>query len=221
MKSMPHEIEEMADFFDKRVDGYEDHMRSILDIDGFYGTVAGAFPESGGILSILDLGCGTGLELGYLLRRMPHARITGVDLASEMLRKLRETYRERMHQIKLIRANYVTYPLGETRYDYAVSVQSLHHFLSEEKAAIYRKIHNALGKDGAYVEGDFVVVDTDAREYLADYYAHMAEGDGGLYHLDIPFTLETQIELLKDAGFAGVEVLYHENAAAVYRAVKE
>jgi len=220
MNSMSHEIEEMADFFNKRAEGYEDHMRSILDMDGFYGAVAKAFPESEETMNILDLGCGTGLELGYLLHRMPRARITGIDLSAEMLSQLRTTYRDRMEQITLIRDSYVTYPLGEARYDFAVSAQSLHHFLPEEKTAIYRNIYNALKKGGVYVEGDFVVDEAEAQEYLKSYHAHMAQGDEGLYHLDIPFTLETQIGLLQDAGFGSVEVLYHQDAAAVYKAVK-
>ena len=217
---MSREIEEMAAFFGKRAEGYEDHMRSFLDMDAFYGAVAGAFPQSGESLNILDLGCGTGLEIRYLFQRMPHARITGIDLAEEMLNQLRRTYRDRMDQITLIRDSYMTHPLGEARYDYAVSVQSLHHFLPKEKTAIYRNIYNALKKGGVYVEGDFVVDEAEAQEYLKSYHAHMAQGDEGLYHLDIPFTLETQIGLLQDAGFGSVEVLYHQDAAAVHKAVK-
>jgi len=217
---MSQEIEKMAAFFDKRAEGYEEHMRSLLDMDGFYGAVAGAFSESEERLNILDLGCGTGLEMGYLFQQMPNARITGIDLAGEMLNQLRHTYRERMDQITLIQESYVTHPLGEARYDYAVSVQSLHHFLPGEKTAIYRKIHEALREGGVYVEGDFVVDEEDAEEYMQVYRDHMAEGNGALYHLDIPFTLDTQIRLLTEAGFSKVEVLYHEDAAAVYKATK-
>ena len=35
---------------------------------------------------ILDLGCGTGLATGVLLKRFPNARITGLDLSEEMLK---------------------------------------------------------------------------------------------------------------------------------------
>jgi len=217
---MSHDIEKMDAFFNKRTNGYEDHMRSVLDMDGFYGAVAGAFPESAEAFHILDLGCGTGLELGYLFQRIPHARITGIDLAGKMLDKLRETYTKRMDQITLIQADYAAYPLGAACYDYGVSVQSLHHIPPGQKTAIYGKIYTALAKGGVYVEGDFVVDEAEAQEYLSAYRAHMATGDGGRYHLDTPTTLQTQVGLLKDAGFGPVEVLYHEDAAAVYKAVK-
>jgi tRNA (cmo5U34)-methyltransferase len=220
MKDMSYEIEVMAAFFNKRVEEYEAHMRSILDMDGFYGAVAGAFPVSGESINILDLGCGTGRELSYLFRRMPGARITGIDIAAKMLEKLQDTYRDRMEQITLIRGDYAAYPLGKDCYDYAASVQSLHHFPPEEKTVVYRKIHNALKTGGAYVEGDYVVNETDAQKYLNEYRAHRAKGNDGLYHLDVPVTLDTQDRLLRDAGFVRVEVLYHEGAAAVMKATK-
>jgi tRNA (cmo5U34)-methyltransferase len=212
------QIEEMGAFFDRRVDGYEEHMRSILDIDGFYGAVAGALPQSDEPLRILDLGCGTGLELSFLFGRLPQARVTGIDLSGAMLDQLRDTYRDRMGQITLIRDNYAACPLGESYYDHAVSVQSLHHFPPEEKTAVYRNIARALRPGGAYAEGDFVVTAAEEKEYLNAYRA--AHTDGGLYHLDIPLTVERQIELFKAAGFCGVDLLYHADAAAVFRAAK-
>lgn len=35
---------------------------------------------------LLDLGCGTGLELGRIFQRFPDISVTGVDLSSEMLK---------------------------------------------------------------------------------------------------------------------------------------
>jgi hypothetical protein len=39
---------------------------------------------------------------------------------------------------------------------------------------------------------------------------------GGCYHVDVPCSLETQISLLQEAGFAHVELLWHMDRAAVY-----
>lgn len=217
---MSHEIETMAAFFDRRAEAYEDHMRGILDVEGFYGAVAGGLPQSEESLCVLDLGCGTGLELHYLFGRMPHAQVTGIDLSGVMLDRLRETYRDRMGQIALVQDNYAGHPLGEACYDCAVSVQSLHHFLPEAKLTIYRRIASALRPGGAYLEGDFVVDEPEAAVYLKDYHEARAEGDDALYHLDIPLTVEKQMELLWAAGFGGIDVLYHAGTAAVFRAVK-
>ena len=61
-------LEKMGAFFDARLDGYDEHM--LTDIEGageFYPFTASLLPEG----NILDLGCGTGLELGFYL---PSAR---------------------------------------------------------------------------------------------------------------------------------------------------
>jgi hypothetical protein len=42
----------------------------------------------------------------------------------------------------------------------------------------------------------------------------------GYYHLDIPFSLETQFRLLREAGFATVELLWQAGLSAVYVARK-
>ena len=49
-------LEEMSGFFEKRLDGYEEHM---LIWDKSYEMFAGLLPPE--CQNILDLGCGTGL----------------------------------------------------------------------------------------------------------------------------------------------------------------
>ena len=41
---------------------------------------------------VLDLGCGTGLELEYYFRLNSTAMVTGIDLAAGMLQKLKEKF---------------------------------------------------------------------------------------------------------------------------------
>ena len=77
--------EDMNGFFAARVDTYEAHM-SVWD--KAYGRVAELTPGDCGPL--LDLGCGTGLELASLYRRFPALQVTGIDLSETMLGQLRE-----------------------------------------------------------------------------------------------------------------------------------
>ena len=51
-------LEEMSDFFTKRLDGYEEHMS---DLEKSYQMFADILPLK--CRKVLDLGCGTGLEL--------------------------------------------------------------------------------------------------------------------------------------------------------------
>ena len=58
-------LEKMGAFFDARLDGYEAHqLTAIDDAAEFYPFTAGCLPQTPGA-RVLDLGCGTGLELGY------------------------------------------------------------------------------------------------------------------------------------------------------------
>ena len=56
-------LEKMDDFFAARIDGYDEHMkRDIEGASGFYAYTASLLPSAEGS-RVLDLGCGTGLEL--------------------------------------------------------------------------------------------------------------------------------------------------------------
>lgn len=119
--------EEMAAFFAKRIESYEDvHLGSWAEE---YGQIADYFDE--GLGSLLDIGCGTGLELHAIYRRFPGVKVTGIDLSEEMLNRLRLTFAE--HEIELIRGDYFSLPLGEERYDAALSFETLHHFPAEKR----------------------------------------------------------------------------------------
>ena len=88
-------LEKMGEFFDARLDGYEEHqLKTIASAEEFYPFTAACLPKAPGS-RILDLGCGTGLELGYYYEMVPTALVTGIDLAPGMLEALRKKYPEK------------------------------------------------------------------------------------------------------------------------------
>lgn len=119
-------LERMNDFFASRLNGYEEHMLSEIEGAGeFYPYTASLLPMEQGA-KVLDLGCGTGLELTYYFALNRAASVVGIDLSDKMLEKLAEKFGNQ--EIKLINASYFDLPFGEREYDAAVSVESLHHF---------------------------------------------------------------------------------------------
>ena len=104
--------EEMASFFDTRVEGYEDHMRESFEgmLEEFYERVALPISETTEPVRILDMGCGTGLELESIFQRIPGAEITGIDMSTRMLDLLRQKYAAYAAQLRLVQGSYVDIP---------------------------------------------------------------------------------------------------------------
>lgn len=201
-------LEKMGAFFEARLDGYDEHMlTNIESAREFYPFTARRLPMEPGA-RILDLGCGTGLELAEYFALNPGAKVTGIDLASGMLRALEEKFPGK--DITLICGSYFDVPFGEG-FDGAVSVESLHHFTKEEKIPLYRKLRNALKPGGFFILTDyFSLSDEEERWHRAELLRLKAEQgitDGEFYHYDTPLTVAHETEALLAAGFSAVEVL--------------
>jgi tRNA (cmo5U34)-methyltransferase len=211
--------EVMGDFFNARAAGYDDHQREYAFSPGtsfveFYEALASPIPETGEPLQILDLGCGTGLELDALFERAPNILVTGIDLSAGLLELLREKHSARMSQITLVLGSYLTTPLGTRAYDYAIAAMANHHLLHNAKRALYKRIHAALKPGGKFVEGESVTRPDLEDQFIAEYHEQTAmvpPADEGYYHVDVPLSLKTQKDLLLEAGFTDFEVLWRED----------
>ena len=212
----------MSDFFDKVSGGYDAHMEANVEaFEEFYSVVAAAIPETQEAISILDIGCGTGLELAGVFGKAPNALITGIDLSVEMLNILKDKYAAYSSQITLLEESYLTYPFGEETYDYIISVMTAHHLLPESKCELYRKIKKALKPDGKYIEGDYITTPEKEKEVRDRFYEIQKSNRGledGTHHIDLECSLETQKRLLAEAGFTKVDVLWEWGETAVYTA---
>ena len=202
-------LEKMKEFFEVRLSGYEEHqLTSIESAREFYPFTASCLPQTAGS-GVLDLGCGTGLELGYYFDMVPTARITGIDLAPGMLEVLRDKFPDK--SLTLIAGSYFDVPLGENAFDAAVSVESLHHFTKGEKLPLYEKLWKALKPGGYLILTDFFAAsDEEERLRRAEYLRLKKEQgveDGGFYHYDTPLTVEHEKEALLAAGFSSVTLL--------------
>ena len=215
-------LEKMGEFFDARLSGYEEHqLTGIEAAQEFYPFTADCLPQDPGS-RILDLGCGTGLELGYYLERVPTARITGVDLAPGMLDALRGKFPDK--SMTLVLGSYFDVPFDENAFDAAVSVESLHHFTKEEKTPLYRKLRNALKPGGFFILTDyFALSDEEERSRRAELLRLKTEqriSDGAFYHFDTPLTVGHEKEALIAAGFSSVAVVKNWGATYTLKAIR-
>lgn len=204
-------LEEMSDFFTKRLHDYEEHM-SVWEED--YQVFDEALPLE--CQKVLDLGCGTGLELDKIWQKNPDIEVTGVDLCANMLKKLLEKHHDK--PLAAICQDYFQYDFGYAKWDAVISFESLHHFLLERKRGLYRKIFCSLKKRGVFLLGDYFACCNEEEELLRSVYLKKRKqfpiSESCYVHFDIPLTLEHEKELLQEAGFV-IEKILDGNVAII------
>ncbi|MBP3452760.1 MAG: methyltransferase domain-containing protein [Clostridia bacterium] len=215
-------LEKMRDFFEARLDGYDEHMMTNIEsATEFYPFTAKMLPAIANC-HILDLGCGTGLELEEYYLLCPSAKVTGIDLSQGMLSTLGKKLADK--DITLIVGSYFDVPFGKDVFEAAVSVESLHHFTKEEKISLYTKLHAALKENGYFILTDYFSLSDDEekmhRQNLIALKAEQGICDNEFYHYDTPLTVKHETEALLQAGFSTVEVLNHWGATYTLKAVK-
>lgn len=211
--------ERMDQFFDKRADSYEDHMLQDESNYKYYQMISDPINKTDQKISILDLGCGSGLELAGIFKKAPNAMITGIDLSQKLMEKLMENYHEFADQITLINSSYLTFPFSEKTHDYVISSMTMHHFVYDDKIKLYEMIRKTLKDGGIYIEGDYITDQEKEQQYLQKYQQIMnslPEEKANLYHIDIPFSIETQKRLFFEAGFTEVKVFWEKEKAAIF-----
>ena len=216
-------LERMDDFFSARVQGYDNHMRETIEGAGsFYRFTASLLPSEERS-RVLDLGCGTGLELEEYFAVNPGAAITGIDLTQAMLDALRAKFPDK--DLTLICGSYFLEPFGEDQFDAAVSVESLHHFTKEEKIPLYTKLRNALKNGGYFILTDYFAESDEQEVFFRQELERLRKEqelrDDVFYHYDTPLTVEHETEALTAAGFTSVEVMGRWETTYTLKAVKQ
>ncbi len=215
-------LEEMALFFENRLTGYDEHMMTAIEgATEFYKFTAEQLPVAEHC-EILDLGCGTGLELKRYFALNPSANITGIDLSEGMLSALKNKFPNK--SLDLICGSYFDVSFGMNRFDAAVSVESLHHFAAERKRPLYKKLFYALKADGYFILTDyFAESEALERKCFTDLRKLKKEqgiDDDKFHHYDTPLTVAHEVEALKAAGFLDVKILGGWGATYTLKAIK-
>lgn len=214
-------LEGMAAFFDRRVDGYEQHMSPWSE---HYRYIAGLLPTDAETL--LDIGCGTGLELDCIFETHPAIDVTGIDLSESMLAALRRKHPDK--SLTLVQDDYFLHDFGEARFDAVTAFETLHHFTVDKKTALYKKLLRALKPGGVFLECDYIAVSQEIEDMLflesARRRARDCVAPDAFVHFDTPLTLAHELDCLRLAGFLPVEsakFLPGDGHTAVIRASKQ
>ena len=215
-------LEKMDEFFDNRVDFYEEHqLNHIAFAKEFYKFTAFCLPKESGA-KILDLGCGTGLELDYYFKINPYAEVTCVDLSEKMLEVLRRKFLSK--NIHVIKGSYFDITFEKAYFDSVLSVESLHHFTKEEKIKLYCRIYETLTEKGYFLLTDYFADSEEEEKTARSEFEHIKITEGiqnnDIYHFDTPLTVENESDALINAGFSKIEISGHWASTYTIKASK-
>ena len=215
-------LELMGEFFDSRLEDYESHMLECIEsAEIFYRYTAKLLPNASDA-KVLDLGCGTGLELDEYFKLNPTANVTGIDLAPGMLSVLRNKHGDK--NLTLICGSYFDTDFLSDEYDCAVSVESLHHFTAQEKESLYTKLFDSIKNNGYFILTDYFAADTEEEIRLRSKYIELKREQNlppdQFYHFDTPLTVDHEIECLLKSGFKNIEIMSNWGATYTLRAYK-
>jgi tRNA (cmo5U34)-methyltransferase len=208
--------------FAQEYDAQREHI--IPGLRQFYGTAVWACESAEPSPGILDIGAGTGLFSAYLLEKFPHAHVTLVDIAENMLEVARQRFAGRDHT-RYVAGDYSAVDLYGP-YDIACSALSIHHLESAEKRRLFSRICACLKPGGMFVNADQADGETPyfRERYLAYWNEFLSGGPlTGAQHaeilkrrtLDRNEKLSDQLAWLREAGFSDVDVVYRDRTFIV------
>lgn len=175
---------------------------------------------------VVDLGTGSGALLQRILKVRPKARLIGVDADATML----DAATERLgKKVRIIEEDFERILIP--RCDVVSASFSLHHIpTGGRKAALYKRCFASLRPGGMLVSADcYLAVDSKVRQRNREawldhlkrkYTPRKAQNFLKTWAKeDVYFTLDREIELLRDAGFS-VEVTWRKDSFAVLAGLK-
>lgn len=207
-------VELMENYFDLRILAYDEiHKQTGISWGKQIRDIVAQYIIKNNC-KILDLGCGTGLELEEIFKKCPNAEVVCVDISEEMLKKLEEKYSK--YNITTIKQNFLDMDFGIQEYDYVISVMALHHFLEQEKLVLYKKIFTALKNNGRFINSDYIIEDYNYElERFEQLKEIQNERPGELFHFDIPFTEERERKVILDSGFISINKIYENKKTKI------
>ncbi len=180
---------------------------------------------------VADLGCGTGTLAHAVKNTFPNASITCVDLSGKMLEMARLKLRGAMD--RFVQSDFYDLEFDRS-YDAIISSLALHHLETDpDKLIVYQKIFKALKRGGVFINADVILTSNSQlqEKYLEMWWDFMrtnvpageVETKWKLTYKneDRPTTMENHIDMLKQAGFGDIEIIWKRYNFAVYMGVKK
>ena len=234
MKSTVEEIRQRFDADVERFSDLETGQSATVDAPLAMALVAeAAAATTPHARHALDVGCGAGTYTLKLLERLPNLDATLIDLSQPMLDRARERVgRATAGRITTIQADIREVELPHEGFDIVLAAAVLHHLRADhEWRGVFAAFHRALRPGGSLwvfdlVESSIPALGRLLRQRYGEYLTRLKDESyrdqvfAYVEKEDTPRPLLFQLDLLRQVGFAQVEVLHKNLCFAAFGAVK-
>ncbi len=234
MKSTVDEIRERFDADVERFSNLETGQSATVDAPLALALIAqAAAATTPHARHVLDVGCGAGNYTLKLLEFLPNLDATLIDLSQPMLDRARERVsRATAGRITTVQGDIREVELSDRQFDIVLAASVLHHLRTDQEwRDVFAAFHRALRPGGSVwifdlVESSIPAVQELMRQRYSEYLTRLkdeAYRDHVFAYVekeDTPRPLLFQLDLLRQVGFAQVEVLHKNVCFAAFGAVK-
>ena len=202
---------------------YTEYHAQVIDVAKMISS------DKEGSIKWLDTGCGTGTLALRALGEIPDIAFTLCDPSEGMLEVAKEKLGGKNISFNNVTSDALTY---ENEFDIVTAIQSHHYYDIETRDIAVKKCYRALKNDGIFVTFENIRMSTEESDaialnrwgqFLSDHgwtpeevKAHQARRGVEMF----PITIEQHLEMLKNAGFKSVDILWVSYMQAGFWAIK-
>ena len=179
---------------------------------------------------IIDLGSSTGTFLIELSKKIENLNLIGIDNSPAMVKKANLKAKAFGSNAKFIEADFLEYDFSNSNAVIANYTIQFIRPLKREK--LIQKIYNSLKNQGIFLMSEKLISENKKlNKIMIDLYYSFKKEMGyseyeiyqkreALENVLIPYTMHENIEMLKNAGFRDIEVIFRWNNFATFMAFK-
>ena len=179
---------------------------------------------------VLDLGSSTGTFLIHLAKLNKNLSLVGIDNSSAMIQKAQKKAKAFGVDIKFIEKDFLEYDFD--RNNLILANYTIQFIRPIKREKLISKIYNSLTNEGIFLMSEKLISeDKKLNKILIDEYYNYKKQKGyseyeiakkreALENVLIPYTQEENIEMLKNAGFKHIEIIFRWCNFATFLAIK-
>jgi len=179
---------------------------------------------------VIDLGSSTGTFLIELAKKTSNLNLVGIDSSDAMIKRAKNKAKAFGADVKFVNGDFLEHPLDGAKTIIANYTVQFVRPLKREK--LIKKIYASLKEDGIFLMSEKLITEHKKlnKTMIDIYYEYkkrmgysefeIAQKREALENVLIPYTMQENIEMLKNAGFSQTEVIFRWNNFATFISFK-